>query len=128
MIEIGLHVVACGSAYFTHSRFGTLHTIDCLIVIVSFGLELYLAVSHAPVTRLDRTPLTRVSYQMQGAEARVASLLTILRIWRVIKLVSSAETGLEDYSDLNSRGAREGGLAKGTSCAASRGGSLAWQE
>jgi hypothetical protein len=38
---------------------------------------------------------------MQGAEARVASLLTILRLWRVIKLVSSAETGLEDYSDLS---------------------------
>ena len=38
---------------------------------------------------------------MQGAEARVASLLTILRVWRVIKLVSSAETGLEDYSDLS---------------------------
>ncbi|TKA51100.1 hypothetical protein B0A53_05886 [Rhodotorula sp. CCFEE 5036] len=36
-----------------------------------------------------------------GAEARVASLLTILRLWRVIKLVSSAETGLEDYSDLS---------------------------
>lgn len=71
-------MLACGSAYFTHSRFGILHTVDCLIVLISFSLELYLT----------------------GAEARVASLLTILRILRVIKLVSSAETGLEDYSDL----------------------------
>lgn len=59
MIEIGLHVVACGSAYFTYSRFGTLHTIDCLIVIVSFGLELYLAVS-ATLARFPGYRLTRL--------------------------------------------------------------------
>ncbi|KAG0655298.1 hypothetical protein C6P46_001058 [Rhodotorula mucilaginosa] len=41
----------------------------CLIVLVTFGLELYLIASHALLT--------------------------------VIKLVSSAETGLEDYSDLS---------------------------
>lgn len=40
---------------------------------------------------------------LQGAEARLASLLTILRLWRVIKIVSSAETGLEDYDDVVSR-------------------------
>lgn len=58
MIEIGLHVVACGTAYFTHSRFGVLHTVDCLIVLVTFGLELYLIASHALLTGQDRNRLT----------------------------------------------------------------------
>jgi hypothetical protein len=58
VIEIGLHVVACGTAYFTHSRFGVLHTVDCLIVLVTFGLELYLIASHALLTGQDRNRLT----------------------------------------------------------------------
>ncbi|GAA5866782.1 hypothetical protein JCM3774_001799 [Rhodotorula dairenensis] len=78
VIEISLHIFASGVAYYTRARFGLLHLADSVIVIVSFGLELYLV----------------------DTEASVASLLIILRLWRLIKLFSSVEEGLETYTDL----------------------------
>ncbi|POY72717.1 hypothetical protein BMF94_4549 [Rhodotorula taiwanensis] len=80
-LEVVLRLCSTGSEYFLRPRYGFLHAADAVVVLVSFGLEAYLA----------------------GAEARLASLLTILRLWRVIKIVSSAETGLEDYDDVVSR-------------------------
>lgn len=36
----------------------------------------------------------------QGTEKEIASLITILRLWRLIKLVSSAEVSLTEYNEM----------------------------
>lgn len=38
---------------------------------------------------------------MQGTEKQIASLITILRLWRLIKLVSSAEVSLTSYEEMS---------------------------
>lgn len=129
MIEIGLHVVACGMAYFTHSRFGILHTVDCLIVLISFGLELYLAVRDAQHSCLGRQKPADASF-LPNVGRRSARRFTLDHSSRLAGdqarfLCRDRPRGL---LRLESRGAREGGLAAGTSGASSRSGSLAWRE
>ncbi|BGP54148.1 hypothetical protein JCM8202v2_001722 [Rhodotorula sphaerocarpa] len=81
VLEMLLQGVAFGGRYFDpRSRYGLLHVLDLIVVVVSFALALYTA----------------------GSAARLASVLIVLRLWRVVNLVSTAETALEGYGDLGS--------------------------
>lgn len=109
VLEMLLQGVAFGGRYFDpRSRYGLLHVLDLIVVVVSFALALYTAVRSVPMRRQLEPPyseevLNRISTLVsQGSAARLASVLIVLRLWRVVNLVSTAETALEGYGDLGS--------------------------
>ncbi|GAA5835925.1 hypothetical protein JCM9279_002144 [Rhodotorula babjevae] len=78
VVEIPLDFAAFGHTYYTSARYHWLHVIDSLIILTAFVLEVVL----------------------QSIAGQLASLMTVLRLWRVVKLVSTAEIGLVDYNEL----------------------------
>ncbi|KPV76314.1 uncharacterized protein RHOBADRAFT_52339 [Rhodotorula graminis WP1] len=78
VLEIPLDAAAFGHTYYTSARYHWLHVIDSLIILTAFILEVVL----------------------QSIAGQLASLMTVLRLWRVVKLVSTAEIGLVDYNEL----------------------------
>ncbi|GAA5899230.1 hypothetical protein JCM8208_001591 [Rhodotorula glutinis] len=78
VLEIPLDFAAFGHTYYTTARYHWLHVVDSLIIVTAFILEVVL----------------------QSIAGQLASLMTVLRLWRVVKLVSTAEIGLVDYNEL----------------------------
>ncbi|BGP38576.1 hypothetical protein JCM10450v2_002525 [Rhodotorula kratochvilovae] len=78
VFEIPLDLTAFGPRYYTSMRYHWLHLVDSLVILVAFVLEIVL----------------------EGIAGELASLVTILRLWRVVKLVSTAEIGMVDYNEL----------------------------
>ncbi|BGO90235.1 hypothetical protein NBRC10512_002438 [Rhodotorula toruloides] len=79
VVEILLDFTAFGPAYYLTDRFHWLHSADAVVILVAFVLEVVL----------------------KGTEKQIASLITILRLWRLIKLVSSAEVSLTSYEEMS---------------------------
>ncbi|BGP30721.1 hypothetical protein JCM10296v2_002478 [Rhodotorula toruloides] len=79
VVEILLDFAAFGPAYYLTDRFHWLHSADAVVILVAFVLEVVL----------------------KGTEKQIASLITILRLWRLIKLVSSAEVSLTSYEEMS---------------------------
>uniref|UniRef100_A0A0K3CCC6 Voltage-gated hydrogen channel 1 n=1 Tax=Rhodotorula toruloides TaxID=5286 RepID=A0A0K3CCC6_RHOTO len=79
VVEILLDFTAFGPAYYLTHRFHWLHSADAVVILVAFVLEVVL----------------------KGTEKQIASLITILRLWRLIKLVSSAEVSLTSYEEMS---------------------------
>ncbi|BGP14535.1 hypothetical protein JCM10213v2_002484 [Rhodosporidiobolus nylandii] len=76
-LEIPLDLLAFGPAHDLSVRHHWLHCFDALVVIVAFVLEIVL----------------------KGAEKDVASLVIILRLWRLVKLLSTLEVGRSEYEE-----------------------------
>ncbi|BGP23417.1 calcium channel [Rhodotorula toruloides] len=78
VVEILMDLTAFGPSYYLTDRFHWLHSADAVVILVAFVLEVVL----------------------KGTEKQIASLITILRLWRLIKLVSSAEVSLTEYEEM----------------------------
>ncbi|GAA6051635.1 hypothetical protein JCM3770_001204 [Rhodotorula araucariae] len=78
VFEIPFDVIGFGLEYYTTMRYHWLHLVDTLVILIAFVLEVML----------------------EGIARPLTSLLTILRLWRVVKLVSTAEIGVVDYHEL----------------------------
>ncbi|GAA6037958.1 hypothetical protein JCM8097_009509 [Rhodosporidiobolus ruineniae] len=77
VVEVFLDLVAFGPSHFTSKPHHWLHCFDAVVVIVAFVLEVVL----------------------RGPVERIASLLVVLRLWRVAKLLSALEVGMSEYRE-----------------------------
>ncbi|GAA5868696.1 hypothetical protein JCM8547_003786 [Rhodosporidiobolus lusitaniae] len=77
VVEIPLDLVAFGPAHYLTAKHHWLHLFDAIVVIVAFVLEVVL----------------------QGPMSTVASLVIILRLWRIMKLLSSLEVSLNEFEE-----------------------------
>ncbi|GAA5884492.1 hypothetical protein JCM6882_005273 [Rhodosporidiobolus microsporus] len=77
VVEIPLDLVAFGPKHYLTAKHHLLHLFDAVVVIVAFVLEVLL----------------------QGPAHDVASLLIILRLWRLLKLVSALQVGSTELEE-----------------------------
>ncbi|KAL8278102.1 hypothetical protein RQP46_009562 [Phenoliferia psychrophenolica] len=81
LIEIPLSLYCFGTQHYTSVSHAYLHLFDAVVIIVTFCLEVFL----------------------RGREAEIAGLLVLLRLWRLIKLVSTVSVDVTEYNDVEQR-------------------------
>ncbi|GAA5960123.1 hypothetical protein JCM21900_002410 [Sporobolomyces salmonicolor] len=77
VLEIPLDLIAFGISHYTTATHWPLHCFDAVVVVVAFVVEV----------------------GVKGPLEEIASLLIILRLWRLIKLVSTLEVGMTEYRE-----------------------------
>ncbi|GAA5892549.1 hypothetical protein JCM5296_006160 [Sporobolomyces johnsonii] len=77
VLEIPLDLIAFGIPHYTSATHWPLHCFDAVVVVVAFVVEI----------------------GVKGPLHEIASLLIVLRLWRLIKLVSTIEVGMTEYRE-----------------------------
>lgn len=104
MLEIPLNLVAFGVRYYLpKTRHWFLHLFDAFVVTGAFVLSISADVNKTLALAPLRTTLIPFVSFMQGPFASVASLLIVLRLWRVLKLVVSLQVANDEWDESSRR-------------------------